>query len=359
MRYRLVALCLVLCIICPLLLACSDEGYPQKESTKEELTAVLSLGETEVPFEIFRMFFLNHKKAIEEEVEGGFSGENANEAWETIMPLVLHDLSQMYAVFALCTTYGIDPYSDSIEEDIAEEICISIEGGAYGDYAFEGYGSYDKYLAAMKENGMNDGASRTVLRFHLCEDALLRKLTVPMKSAYEYAASDVERFFEKDECIRVSLLYREMAAGGIPAEENKEAVLHAIELLREETDDRQRLNLAVQYFTNSPDDIIAGDYITPYAFSFEYKEIIERAYALKVGEYSDLVEITAPAQDYYFVVNRLEKNSEDLVSRYDEIVSLYLTDRFYRELDTLRQSILSQVTYHDFYKTLYGTDIVY
>ena len=37
-------------------------------------------------------------------------------------------------------------------------------------------------IRAMKENGMNDGASRTVLRFHLCEDSLLRKLTVPKKS---------------------------------------------------------------------------------------------------------------------------------------------------------------------------------
>lgn len=359
MHHRIIAICLAFCLLCPLLFSCGDEGYTQKDSTKEELTAVLSFGDTEVPFEIFRTFFLNHKKAVEAEVEGGFTGDNAEQAWDKIMPLILEDLSQVYAVFALAKTYGIDPYGEGIEESIAEEIRVSVEGGSYGDYTFEGYGSYDQYLAAMKENGMNDGASRTVLRFHLCEDELLRKLTVPMKTAYDYTKSDVTAFFEKDECIRVSLLYREMAAGGIPAEENREKVLHAIDLLRAESDERQRLNLSVQYFTNSPDDILTGDYISPYAYSFEYHEIIERAYELEIGEYSDLVEVTAPAQDYYFVVNRLEKQSEDISDRFDEIVTLYLTDRFYRELDGVRQSLLSQIVYHDFYEALYGTDITY
>ena len=359
MKLKILSLCLFLCLLLPVLIACGGEDYPQKASTKEELTAVLSFDGTEVPYEMFRAFFLNYKAQVEEDTEGGFQGENAEEAWNKIMPLVLDDLAEIYAIFALCERYGIDPYSDKIDDALAEEIRISIEGGFYGEYRFEGYGSYDKYLAVLKESGMNDGASRTVLRYHLCEDELLKKLTIPMESAYEYTEHDVNIFFADESCVHVALLYREAASGGMTAAENRERAEKGLRLLRESTSDTERLNYAVQYFSNSPDDIRRGAYISPYAFSFVYRDVINAAYSLEVGEYSDVIGVSAPMQDYYYVVQRLEKYGTDLFDREEDIEQLYLCDRFYRELDAVKTALLEKIAYEDFYHALYGTDIVY
>ena len=54
------AVTILLCIalLLPVFTACSDDEYKMKASTEEELATVLTIGGQDVPYELFRAFFL-------------------------------------------------------------------------------------------------------------------------------------------------------------------------------------------------------------------------------------------------------------------------------------------------------------
>ena len=102
-KHRLISLLSFLLCISLLLCAfsaCSDDKYKMKESSREEKQTILKVGDHEVPYELFRAFFLTRVSALDESLPWA-------EKWQRAMPEVLADISRVYAVFSLCEKFVV------------------------------------------------------------------------------------------------------------------------------------------------------------------------------------------------------------------------------------------------------------
>ena len=237
--------------------ACSGEKkYEMKESTKEEKTAILTIGGQDVPYELFRAFFLTRASALDPTLSN-------EETWEAVMPEVLDDVARVYAVFALCEKYEIDPYSKEIDKALDNRIALSIDGGHINGTYIKGYGTYSAYLDALAESFLTDRASRLLLRYQLAEERLIAKLTEPYKSSYPYTEEDLKAFYESDECRVVEMVYYNTAA--LPLDEGEALVEKALAMLKNADTDEERIAICMQYFHIKPSNAL----VSPYAFSLE------------------------------------------------------------------------------------------
>ncbi len=359
---RLTALFLAFltCAFCCLFTACGDGGYDQKKSTEEELTTVLKMGTHDVPYELFRALFINRKA----EVDGGdpslWTGADAAQYHEKIMPLVLEDLAAIYATFDLAKEYDIDPFGDDVSEELSDQITISVEGGTWNGVTIQGFDNYDAYLDSLAKNGMNDGASRLLLRYQICEDRLIDLLAVPYTSKYTYTEADVQALYESDDCRRFVLLYRETNALGMTKEEHENVVLKGLEKLRAETDGTEIVKISKQYFQNSITEIENGSFLTPNALGRQvWGEVLDEAFALEVSEFSEPIAVSTATQDFLYVVHRIEKDTDAYKKNAEDIEELYVRDRLYNDLKKKEKSLLTSVVYTEFYNTLIGKNIIY
>ena len=347
----------ILLVLCSLT-ACSGEKYPMRESSREEKETVLTVGGQDVPYELFRAFFLTRVSALD-------SALSWEEKWTEAMPAVLEDISRVYAVFSLCETYGINPYSKEIDKILQKRIKVSIEGGEIGGIYMSGYESYDQYIEALEKSYLTDRAARILLRYQICEEKLLEKLTLPYKSEYQYTEDDLKAFYESDAVRLVVLLCKstvEFPGVDDIGEYIAELVAQGREALLDAESEQERINLSMQYFRISTpeNEIKNGVLISPHAFSKENgAELLPAAFELNVGEYSEIIRVSSATDDYYYIVYLMEKDTSDYKSRAEEIEDLYLRDCFYRELEAEEKKLLDEVVYTDALTEKENTEIVF
>ena len=270
------------------------------------------------------------------------------------MPEVLQDIARVYAVFALCEKYEIDPYGEDIDKALEKRIKISIDGGHINGTYIKGYGSYNAYLEALSANYLTDRASRLLLRYQLAEEQLVFKLTEPYKSSYAYTEQDLQAFYESDDCRLVEMVYHDVAA--LPLDESEALVDKALNLLKDAQTDEERIAICVQYFHIKPSETL----VSPHAFSSENGgEVLKEAFHLGIGEYSEPIPVHTAIGDYIYLVRRIEKKSGDFKKVAEDVEDLYLRDCFYRELAEKEKELQKDVTYTDFYRNKENQPIVF
>lgn len=331
-----ILLCTAL-LVCSLS-ACGDDKYSMKESTKEEKATILTVGGHEVPYELFRAFFLTRASTLSDSLTW-------EEKWENLMPEVLADVSRVYAVFSLCEKYGIDPYGNDVDKILQKRIKISIEGGQLNGIYISGYGKYSAYLDALSENYLTDRASRLLLRYQIAEEQLLAKLIVPYKSSYQYTEQDLKAFYESDSCRLIEMVYHNLA--NLPGEEGKSLVDKALGHLQTAESDEERTNICMQYFHIKPSKTL----VSLYAFPAENgREMLDEAFSLQIGEYSQPLTVRTGTGDYIYLLRHIEKATGDFKNYAEDVEDLYLRDCFYRELAEKEAELQKKVTYTDLYR---------
>lgn len=336
---------LFLCTLC----GCSDE-YKMKESTAEEKETIITLGGHEVPYELFRAFFFTHESALDDSLTWA-------EKWELVMPEVLSDISRVYAVFSLCEKYGIDPYSEKTDKILKERIKISIEGGDVNDTHVNGYGTYEAYLEALEKQFLTDRAFRLILRYEIAEEQLLSLLTEPEKSSAGYTEQDLQAFYESDACRMIEMYFFDYVRYGFTLESAKTEVAEKLlERLQNSSTKQERENAAMAYFHALPSQTP----VSLYAFPAENgSSLLDEAFSLEIGEYSQLVTLHTETGDYIYLLYRTEKQQSDFTKLRKEIEDLYLRDRFYRELTAKEEELQKQVTYSDLYREKENNPIIF
>ncbi len=334
------ALLILLAAVCIFGLAAC--GYKAVPSTKEEAATVLTLdGKYEAPYELYRFLFLQKKHALDDGKESYWTGKDKKAAFNEIDKTVKEEICRTYALFSLCDKYGIDPYSDEIEDVIEAEIVKTIEG----DGENPGYGKYKNYLAEIKKEFLNDSVYRFYLRYDACEARLAAKLkqdkviTAKEEKVFAYYAG------KETVCATWILLpYGQL-------ENYSEAMRESILADAKAADNETFKQMAAQYaITQSAAELAEGVYFGKYEYDLLYKELVDTAFALAEGETSDAFF----SGDGLYIVRRLPKSMEYLAdeSHAEALAEGYMLNVFYRMLWEEENRLAGTVAVTDVYRGL-------
>ena len=309
------------------LFSCSNKYYDEVEPVGNEDETVLSTKYGDVKYDLFRAFYLTYKN-------GGYSHSDSAR-------MAIDNALDILAVFALCEDMDIDTESRDIYNKVDDIIVACVDGGTVDGVEYQGYGDFDKYLAAISAMYMTDRVNRLIIRYSLCENMLIEKfkeVTTPTNEA-------VKEYFLSDECIRITWFvseYRESA-------DRAHAALAGL------SGDDAITNVFVQYSlaTVSASSQKNGWYLGKSESSQELRNVSDRAFALGVGEYS---EVMLGGDGNYYIVYRMEKVASYVDTNLSDVKSSYIYNELGKTLDNAKADMRAGVSYSDFYSQITAND---
>ncbi len=320
-------LLLVACLLLPLT-SCNREKYPMRASSSEQSRTVFALGEDPVPMEVLFTFYMSQKSLSAE------NGENVSH--EELLKRAAEAMAELYATLAVCRKYGIDPFSEEMNEKVKEKVVLSVEGGVYGSDLIAGEDSYDAYLRKLETDFyMTDAVSRFIIRCALAEE----ELYYSFGRLHDYEREDVEAFFASEDCIRLNWI-RRVNEPDLTSEDLRTILEHAREALATASTYEEVRNIIIQHGPLTVDPKTEnGFYIGRYTWDPRtHAPLIEAAYALAPYEYSEVIDLES---DGMYVLYKMEKHQTDLSDRYEEIAEMYLGDAMYGEISRLAAELVA------------------
>ncbi|MBQ4071069.1 MAG: hypothetical protein IJD51_01465 [Clostridia bacterium] len=325
------------------LVGCSD--YKPVKSSDEEAETALTIsydGERyEVPYELYRFFFLNYKSKIDGGDASVWSGKERERYINDIDELIYSAIAEIYAVFHLCLKADIDPHSRLVNDTIETYIAASVEGGTVDGMIFEGHGGdYDRYLASLKERNMNYSVQEILFRYAICSELLDREFD----SEISYTNDEIEDFYYSNECARVIQCYFRHLT-----EDEKELYpIEVIEGIREgmvaNAGSEEAICDYVLANTNFLDEIRDGVIISRYSLDrTHYGALTDAALSLKSGEVSRTVKVVTDGIVGYYILYRAAKSTDHLESCYDDVETTYIQNEIGKRLYTAAEGILSNI----------------
>ena len=323
---------------------CKDKKYEPQKSTEEESRVMMCLrygGSTyDVRYELYRAFYLNLRSDYP---DGSLSDEEKEELEEKILRQIYH----LYATIAMCESLEYDLYSADTEQRIEDFITVSVEGGYLGSTYIEGYGSYEAYLASLKELNMNYAVQTLIFRYSIAK-SLIDEYYRSENGIYDdVTREDVEAFYLGENTGRYLALYL--------SKENftYERALEISETLSAESDEDAVFSKMVNYSAMNLETLRAGQIITPYNLdSLTYASLTDAALALSEGEVSSPVALYNSQNDGYIILYKADKSADHLNENYDSIVEEYVNDKSGQQLAEIYQSMTESVTFYPIYETL-------
>ena len=352
MKRKLIALLLVLSTLF-LATACGEEEYPVIESTKEEKETVLTMTygkeKYEIPYELYRAFFLQLKGSVDGGDASVWSGEQKDGYVEKINGLIFSRIAEIYAVIHLCKEAGIDPYSKENDEKVKEYIKASIEGGDIGGVRFEGFdGDWEAYRASLKEMYMNDSVADLFIRYTLA----LEELNLyyggnpdsndPAKTTGKltFTKDEVLAFYNGDGAVRVLRAF-------LPAEAFSEQRANEIRNnIASKQNETAVANYMIQYTLSGGQDVKDGEVIGLYSLDARYYgELTEKAFSLSVGQTSDIISLNSETEVGYTVIYKVEKSAEHFDACYDKIKEVYIQNEIGKLLNSAETALIDGATF--------------
>ena len=348
------------------IIGCQSDPYPAVKSTREERRVVMTLnfdGEIyKVKYELYRALFLSHKRDVDGGDDSVWQGENKEEYINKINDIIIDKASEIYSVFHLAKKLKIKPYSRDMDKLVKERIRISIEGSEAGVIGYGG--NYDNYLAALKESNLNYSVQDLLIRYsillekineyyHGVEDDALGKLpgefTVDSKALSDY--------YYGDDSVRIMHAYMQEGVSNDTygkMEEIRQGMISS--------DDE--ISMALFIINNTfipPQDLIvdkkvSGIMVSKNAINDTYSVYKDAAFSLEVGEVSPIIEVDDGTLGYY-VLYRLNKDSDHFERCYEDIKTSYLDDLIGKELIKISEGLSCGVEYKKNYEKISHKDI--
>ena len=369
---------LILLVVCIITLAsCKKDEYPPVESTQQESETVMTLAigknKYDVKYELYRALFLNYKS----EVDGGdssvWSGENKAEYIKKIDDMIIDRIVEIYAAFELCNRIGFDIYSKEVEEQIKENIKISVEGGSYGSTTIRGYESYEAYLAALKKANLNYSVQVLLFRYAIATDAIdtyyigtasSDDISVSTSEGHlEYTIDDVKAFYDSDDCARVLRASFQTIITYTPladAQKLRDKIADAANTSTYPEEKENAVFIAIMSSGrySSVSEVENGYVIGKYNLeSSFYGKMTDAAFALELGEVSEPIEIVTDLESSYYVLYKAQKSDAHFEDNYDSIKYIYLMNCVGKMLYDVELEMKKNVGYSDFLNEINHADI--
>ncbi len=310
---RAAALLLAL-IMTASLCSCGDSD---KNGIHEE-ECVLTVGGHEVPYGLYRYFFLNYKAQYSDEK----LAQSPDEIYASLREESFSALRGMYAVIALCAEYGIGIEDEDIKSQV-EATKQSIMEQYISDEDKTGARGFAENLV---ENFMTESVFRLVIALDLCEEKLALKLTAEGGELH----LDDKAFREvlDTEFIRVKQVYINIDETDKTYDECRAL---ADEVAAKAGDGADFRELVMEY---SNDYAMTEDgYYMPRGYMSEEFESV--AFSLDEGEVSDVLELS----DGFHVIKRFAMDDEYVEKNFEKLRERYYACRLQAKVDAKELSI--------------------
>ncbi|MBO4931049.1 MAG: peptidylprolyl isomerase [Clostridia bacterium] len=297
------------------------------QSTKEDLTTVMTVAGHDVPLEMYRYVALNYKNDYESEKSSDiWLGEAGTALMQELNADVEETIVTLYATLAMCEEYGIradDAYiTDSLE--------ITMDA-VYEEYEYD----YKAYADAIAQHNMNDSVYRFVLRNELLADELLNAMIERGEIPNDDAS--VQAVFDSDEFIRVKQIListeEDMLFSSGDKMSEEECLAAAEDLLAQakggaDFDELvQKKGQDLFMFNNDDGYYFARGYLDQ---AFE-----DAAFALDIGEISDVVRTSAG----YSIIKRYEKDPAYIDKHFDDLRGDYIGGLYNLAVDAFAEGL--------------------
>lgn len=293
-------------------------GSAALESTQEELTPVMTIGGYEVPYELYRYVAMNYKNQYEAGLDEAAAaelwlGEDGKALLETLETETADTLKNLYVTLSLAETYSLTPDSALINESVSTRM----------DEIYESYeNDTDAYLESLRPYYMND----SVYRFLIQDEVLTEELFYAMLNSGDILSDEdaLRAKIESDEFIRIKQILI-ASDNGNSAEDNRALAEDIHSRLENGADFDTLIETYGEdlYMFNNDDGyyIIRGN---------RYEAFEDAAFALDVGEFSDIVETDAG----FSILMRYEKKQSYLDTHFDALCQEYFDSAYNALLQT-------------------------
>jgi len=278
------------------------------KSTKKEQTAVMKVNGIEVPMEIYRYAVLNQKKDIQAEKSDDFwNNDVTDEVVNTLKQSVEESIKKMYVTAAMCVLYDIDIDGPYIELELDEEMAE-----IYATYD----NNYKAYEKELNQYFMNDAVYRFIIRNDILADELI--FAMGKNDIIPDTDEEFEKVIYSPDIIRVKqiLITNE---NGKSDNENYELALEILNKAKKGADFDDLISeygMDIGMFNNKD-----GYYLSPGNYHVEFEEA---AYALDIGEISDVIKTDAG----YSIIKRYSKEDTYIKKNYDNICEEYIIGQY-------------------------------
>lgn len=341
------------------LVACGESFYEPVESTQEEARVVMNIsygGRTyEVKYELYRALFLNFKSTVDGGDNRVWSGEDKDKYIKEIENIIISYAIDIYSTFALAYDIGIDPYSADVGKKVNHYINVSVGGGEINGTVYEGYESYEDYLANLKEMNLNYSVQSLMFRYavvlDMVEEYYMGTITdedigsgIVAGGKLEYDEQTVRDFYYSDECVRVLRTYvtSEMSSDPTRPEKVRDAIALAAEGGDEETVRSAMIaNGALVPVPEMENGYVIGRHNLDSAY---YGDMVDAAFALNEGEVSEVITVHDGNQYVHYIIYRAEKSDAHFEANYASITYIYLRNSVGEYLDDIADAMLKNVT---------------
>ena len=284
------------CILALVMLAAVLVSCGKNEKT------VMSLGGFDVPYHVYRYIAVNSRRDVETQFgENVWSTDKADEAKTLLEENVKDALLNLYTVCSLGEDFNVS-WSDEVVSAQAELQYQS----AVGEYENE-----REFKNALEEMAMTEDTFRFIL-----SNSILNNEAYAAMIASDKKYTDKEHLqsvFDGEEFIRV----KQILVGDAFSSKD-EAKLEKAQNIKARLDAGEDFDTLCREFNNDlymfeNDD---GYYIMRGTRNFEFEEA---AFALAVGEVSDIVETDVG----YSIIKRCEKDAEYITENFDDLSAEY------------------------------------
>jgi len=349
------------------LASCGKNKYEPVESTEEESRTVMTLSyggkSFDVKYELYRMIFLTNRELVDGGDVSVWSSADKDEYVKKMDAIILDYVTEIYSALYLAQTIGIDPYSKDMDETVSEYVRISVEGNGTD---ISGHGSYEAFLASLKEMNMNYSVQDLLLRYATVKEKIYEyyggetdAVLGDMKGELVYTREDVREYYESDDSARVLQLF---FAANVKDMQNMQSYRAAL-TERAGNDESvaayiiNRCPIALSGDILDENDEVVGITVGKHELdSLRYANYTEAALALQAGELSEIIEVMQD-EKYYYILYALEKTDGYFEDHYDRIEKSYVDHAIGKKLYDVKSALTQSATYSAVYSDISHGDI--
>ena len=279
---------------------------------------VLTVSGHEVPYGLYRYFFLNYKSAYpEEKIQ-----ESPDEIYAKLREETLNALRGMYAVIALCSEYGIGVSDEDIRQKV-ETTKASIKDQYASDEDKTGERGFAEELAA---NYMTESVFDLVFALDFCEEKLMMELTG--EGGELYVDDKTFRTVLDEEFVCVKQVYINIDETDKTYDECRALA----DTVRKKAADGADFKELVAQYSNDYSMPLQGYYVTHGYMSDKFETV---AFALGEDEVSDVLELS----DGFHIIKRFAMDDEYVEKNFQTLRERYYQCRLQMKVDAKEPSV--------------------